>query len=157
MVELILTVVSWIIRDFLLRIGILENVLTPWNFKAGRSTSELRFVYEQPILRSPLWIKEVEIAKSIGELVTSRSITGQHNFLDFAMLDAMIASAVKKLLNTQSHFRSGASVEEQRAQKDDRFSRGRKIAYMIYENFRATGAEEAVQGLSDLFKRSFTV
>ena len=26
------------------------------------------------------WIKEVEIAKSIDELVTSRSITGQHNF-----------------------------------------------------------------------------
>ena len=28
-----------------------------------------------------LWIKEVEITKSIDELVTSRSITGQHNFL----------------------------------------------------------------------------
>ena len=28
-----------------------------------------------------LWIKEVEVTKSIDELVTSRSITGQHNFL----------------------------------------------------------------------------
>ena len=27
-----------------------------------------------------LWIKEVEIAKSINELVTSRSIARQHNF-----------------------------------------------------------------------------
>ena len=52
-----------------------------------------------------LWIKEVEIAKSIDELVTSRSITGQHNFPDFKMLDAMIASALKKLLNKQSNFR----------------------------------------------------
>ena len=43
-----------------------------------------------------LWIKEVEIAKSIDELVQSRSITGQHNFPDFDMLDAMIASALKK-------------------------------------------------------------
>ena len=43
-------------------------------------------------------------------------------------------------------------VEEQRAQKSDRFLRGRQIAYMIYEYFRATGAFEAVQGLSDLFR-----
>ena len=42
-------------------------------------------------------------------------------------------------------------VEEQRAQKDNRFLRGWQIAYMIYEYFRATGACEAVQGLSDLF------
>ena len=35
------------------RNGILENFLTPWNLKAGKSPSELRFVYEQPILRSP--------------------------------------------------------------------------------------------------------
>ena len=66
------------------------------------------------------------------------------------MLDAMIASALKKLL-TRVHFRKRVSVEEQRAQKDDRFSRGRPIAYMRHDHFRATGAYEAVQGLSDLF------
>ena len=49
------------------------------------------------------------------------------------------------------HFRKRVSIEEQRAQKDDRFSRGRQIAHMIYEHFRATGAYEAVQGVSDLF------
>ena len=42
------------------------------------------------------------------------------------------------------------SVEEQRVRKYDRFSRGRQNAHMIYEHFRATGAYEAVQGLSDL-------
>ena len=52
-----------------------------------------------------LWNKEVEIAKSIDELVPSRSSTGQHHVLDFDMLDAMIASALKKLINTQSTFR----------------------------------------------------
>ena len=36
-------------------------------------------------------------------------------------------------------------------QKDDRFLRRKEIAYMICEHFRATGAHEAVQGLSDLF------
>ena len=58
------------------------------------------------------------------------------------MLDAMIASALKRLLDKHVHFRNRVSVEEQRAQQN---------AYMIYEHFRATGAHEAVQGLSDLF------
>ena len=78
-----------------------------------------------------LWIKEVEIAKSIDELMTSRSIVLK-DFLDFDMLDVLIASALKKLLNMQSHFRVRVSVEEQCAQKHDRFSRGRQIAHMIY-------------------------
>ena len=47
------------------------------------------------------------------------------------------------------------SVEEQRAQKSDRFVRGTQIAYMIHEYFRAAGAYEVVQGLSDLFTKSF--
>ena len=42
------------------------------------------------------WIKEVEMAKSTGELMISRSITGRKDFPDFDMLDAMIASALKK-------------------------------------------------------------
>ena len=44
------------------------------------------------------WIKEVETAKSIGELMTSRSIVGRKDFPDYDMLDAMIASALKKLI-----------------------------------------------------------
>ena len=63
-----------------------------------------------------LWIKEVEIAKSIDELKTSRSIVGRTDFLDFDMLGAMIASALTKILNTQVPFRKKVSVEEQRAQ-----------------------------------------
>ena len=101
-----------------------------------------------------LWIKEVEIAESIDELMTSRSITGSHDFPDYGMLDAMIASALKKLLNTQSNFRMRGSVEEQRAHKLDRFLRGKQMAFMIYKHFRAAGAYEAVQGLSDLFAAS---
>ena len=73
------------------------------------------------------------------------------DFPDFDMLDVMIASAFKNLLNTQIHFRKRARVEEQRAQKHDRFLPGRQIAYVIYEYFRATGAHEAEHGLSDLF------
>ena len=70
------------------------------------------------------WIKEVEIAKSIDEHMTSPSIVVRTDFPDFDMLDAMIASALKKLLNKQIHFRKRGSVEQQRAQKHDRFVRG---------------------------------
>ena len=76
---------------------------------------------------------------------------GRTDFTDYDMLDAMIVFALKRLLDKHVHFRKRASVEEQRAQKYDRFLRGRPIAYMIYEHFRATGDYETVQGLSDLF------
>ena len=63
-------------------------------------------------------------------------------------------SALKKILNTQVPFRQRVSVEEQRAQIHHRILRGRQIAYMIYEFFRATGAYETAQGLADLFTMS---
>ena len=67
------------------------------------------------------WIKEVEIAKSIDKLMTPRSIVKRTDFLDYDMLDAMIASALKKLFDKYTHFRTRVCVEEQRAQKHDRF------------------------------------
>ena len=83
-----------------------ENFLTLWNFKAGNSTSELRFVQEEPILISQCaGIKEVGTAKSIEELLTSRSIVGRIDFPDFDMLDAKIVPALKRLLDKHAHFR----------------------------------------------------
>ena len=57
------------------------------------------------------WIKEVEMAKSIDDLMTSRSVTGRKDFSDYGMLDAMIASALKRLLDKHIHFRERESVE----------------------------------------------
>ena len=102
-VEFILTWVWWIIREFPLRNGILDKFLTLWNFKVGSLTSGLKFVCKQPNIKSLCCgVKKFEVAKSIDELVTSRSITGRHNFPDFDIVDAMIASALKKHINTQS-------------------------------------------------------
>ena len=52
------------------------------------------------------WTIEVEIAKSTDELMTSRSIVGRTDFPDFPVLDAMIGSALKKLLGKHVHFRN---------------------------------------------------
>ena len=87
------------------------------------------------------------MTKSIDKLMTSLSIVVLTDFTDFDMLNAMIASALKRLLDKHVRFRKRVSVEEQRAQKYHRFLGGRQIAYMIHEHFRATGAYEAVQGL----------
>ena len=65
------------------------------------------------------------------------------------MLDAKIASALNKIIqNFQS--KKKVSLEEQKAQKEDRFLRGRQIAFMIYDYFRVTGAHDAVWDDADL-------
>ena len=66
----------------------------------------------------------------------------------WAMLDARSASALRKIIMNTS-FKRKVSVEEQRAQKHNRFLRGREIAYMIYDHFQATGAYDAAQGPTD--------
>ena len=69
---------------------------------------------------------------------------------DFEVLDAKIASALNKIIHN-SHFKRKISLEEQKAQKQDRFLRGRQIAYLIYEYFRATGSHDSVENYADLF------
>ena len=48
-------------------------------------------------------------------------------------------------------FKKKVSLEEQKAQKEDRFLRGRQIVYLIYEYFRVTGANGSVENYADLF------
>ena len=68
----------------------------------------------------------------------------------FEVLDARIASALNKIIHN-SHFKRTISLEEQKAQKEDRFLRGRQIAYLIYEQFRVTGTDDSVENYTDLF------
>ena len=91
----------------------------------------------------------MEMVDSVDELKTSRSIEGK-DFSNFEMLDARIASASSKIIQN-SDFKKKVSLEEQRAQKEDRFLRGRQIAYMIYDDFRVTGAHDIVLDYADLF------
>ena len=64
--------------------------------------------------------------------------------------DARIASALNKIIHN-SHFKRRISLEEQKAQKQDRFLRGREIAYLIYEYFPVTGIHDSVENYADLF------
>ena len=65
------------------------------------------------------------------------------------MLDAKIVSALNKIIQN-SQFKKTVSLEEQKAQKEDWFLRGRQIPFMIYDYFRVTGAHDAVLDYADL-------
>ena len=95
-----------------------------------------------------LWIKEVEMVDSVDELRSSSSSRGI-SMPNFEVLDARIASALNKIIHN-SQFRRRISLEERKAQKEDRFLRGRQIAYLIYEYFRVTGANDSVENYADL-------
>ena len=70
------------------------------------------------------WIKEVEMVDPLDDLKTSFSIRGIRT-PDFEVLDAKIASALNRIIHN-SHFRRTISLEEQKAQKEDRFLRIRE-------------------------------
>ena len=96
-----------------------------------------------------LWIKEVEMVDSVDYVKSSSPVRGIQ-MPDFALLDAKIASALNRIIHN-TRFKRRVSLEEQKAQKEDRFLRGRQIAYLIYEYFRVTGANDSVENYADLF------
>ena len=61
-----------------------------------------------------------------------------------------MASTLNKIIQN-SHFKKMVSLEEQTAQKEDRFLRGRQIAYMAYDYFRVTDAHDTVLDYADFF------
>ena len=97
-----------------------------------------------------LWIKEVEMADSVDGLKYSKSRAGRSRWANFKLLDARIASSLNKIIQN-SYFKKKVSLEKLKAQKKDRFLRGRQIAFMIYDYFRITGAHDTVLDYADLF------
>ena len=91
----------------------------------------------------------MEMVDSVDDLKFSPSIKGTHG-PDFEMLYARIASALNKIIQN-TRFKKKVSLEEVKAHKEDRFLRGRQIAYVIYEYFRVTGANGSVENYAELF------
>ena len=95
------------------------------------------------------WINEVAMVDSVDDLRSSSSIRGI-SMPNFEVLDARIASALNKIIQN-TRFKRRISLEEHKAQKQDRFLRGRQIAYLIYDYFRVTGIHDSVENCADLF------
>ena len=96
-----------------------------------------------------LWITEVEMVESVDDLKSSCSIRGPQG-PDLEVPDAKIATALNQIIHN-TRFKKKISLEEMKAQKEDRFLRGLQIAYLIYEYFRVTGANDSVENYADLF------
>ena len=94
-----------------------------------------------------LWIKEVEMVDSLEELKSSSFVSGK-NFPNSELLDAKIASALNKIIQN-SQFKKKVGLEEQKAQKEYRFLRGRQIAFMVYDYFQVIGANDTVLDYAD--------
>ena len=88
---------QWNLRDMLSRNCIPENSQTQMIFNAGASTSRPKCVCEYTVPLS--WINEVEMARSTDDVVTSQSIEERRDFPDFEMLDARIASALRRIIS----------------------------------------------------------
>ena len=95
------------------------------------------------------WIKEVEKVDSVDELKSSSSFRGI-SMPNFEVFNGRIDTALNKIIYN-SHFKRRISLEEQKAQKQDRFLRGRQIAYLLYDYFRVTGIHDSVENFADLF------
>ena len=61
------------------------------------------------------------------------------DFPNLEMLDARIASALNEITQNSQPKKKKVSLEEQKAQKEDRFLRGRQVTFMIHDNFRVSG------------------
>ena len=97
------------------------------------------------------WIKEIEIAKSIDDLITSRSIWGKPisqitmNWMRWWRLHWKSFTIGRLTSDRKSVSKSSVL----RITTD--FLRKRQIAFMIYDHFRSTGSYGGIQGLWDLF------
>ena len=132
-------------RNFILTNSPLQQLFSCWEM---RFKTEVCACSQFPT-EATLWIKEVELVDSVDDLKSSRSIKETHG-PDFELLDARIASALNKIIQ-DTRFKKKVSLEEMKAHKEDRFLRGRQIAYLIYEYFQDTGANDSVENYADIF------
>ena len=137
-------------NDCRFQIFILPNSLHPATFACWkiRFKTEVCTCSEFPT-EAMHWIIEVEMVDPMEDLKSSSSFRGVQ-MPNFEVLDARIASPLNKIIqNTQ--FKRKVSLEERKAPKEDRFLCGKQIAYLIYEYFRVTGANDSVEKYADLF------
>ena len=96
-----------------------------------------------------VWIKEVDMVDSWGwiEILAIR-FWKFSKFWDAGREDCFCSEQDHP---ESPNFKKKVSLQEQKAKKENRFLRGRQIAFMIYDNVRVTGAHHTVLDYADLF------
>ena len=83
------------------------------------------------------WIKEKSWLIQLRSSSSARGVS----MPNFEVLDARIASALNRIIHN-SQFKKKISLEEQKAQKQDNFLRGRQIVFLICESTINSGSLE---------------
>ena len=97
-----------------------------------------------------LWIKEVEMVESVDDLKSSCSIVGirMQDFWSTRCEDCFSTETKSSIIPAS---RERSVWRNKRPKSRTVFLRGRQIAYLIYEYFRVTGANDSVENYADLF------
>ena len=95
----------------------------------------------------------MELVDSVDDLKSSCSIK-RNSGPDFELLDARIASALNKIIQN-TRFKKKVSLEEQKAQKEDRFLRRKTDRLPPLRYFRVTGANDSVENFMQTYLQLF--
>ena len=87
------------------------------------------------------------------EHISALKIVGRTDFPDYDELDAMMASAPRKLYDKQTHFRKKVLKSNVLKITTD-FGRGTQIASVIFDHFRSTGFYDGIRDLLDAIQYS---
>ena len=82
-------------------------------------------------------------------MISNPRVLSEEFLVQTLSCDARIAPAQNKIIQN-TLFKRKVSLEEQKAQKEDRFLRGSQIAYLIYEYFPGHWADDSVDNHADL-------
>ena len=97
-----------------------------------------------------LWIKEVEMVESMGDLKSSRSVRGTHGPKS-ELLRRENCFSTEENHPEYLLLEKGQSGGNERPKKKTVFLRGRQIPFLIHEQFRVTGTDSSVENYTDLF------
>ena len=120
-----------------IRVEFLQNSMVG---QRRQQISELRFdIFPNPqtfLVWKIRFDNQVTTCSDFPSEAMSRPVSGK-NFPNFEILDAKIAAALNKIIQN-SHFKKKVSLEEQKAQKEDRFLRV-KVFYPFWSDLSQNG------------------
>ena len=136
------------------RLHILDFHFDKFSTQATFACWKIRFTLEfcicsQFFTEAMQWIKKMELNDSTDELRISSSIR-DISVPNFEVLDAMSTSALNKFIHN-SHFKKRISLEEQKAQKQDCFLRGKRFFSLDLRSLPGHWEHDSVENYTDLF------
>ena len=118
----------------------------------GRQAFGTRMVYRETFFANPVTSSSAPYPQELNPWSSGTEGLGS---------EMPVRTARNSFIPSEGRFSKNYGADQQRlqisdlhfdkSQKEDRFLRGRQIAYLIYEYFRVTGANDSVENCADVF------